>query len=102
MGYKIRYQSKRATRLIHPTVALAIVNFAVLLAGSAYFGGTALNGYRQAGRYFVCLHSNVGCTAVSSAAWHYSYWQAVLTIVLFILVIAATIVFLRTGDIELE
>jgi hypothetical protein len=102
VGYKIRSQSKRATRLLHPAVTLAIVNFAALLAGSAHFRGTALNGYSDAGRYFVCLHSHSSCTAVSSATWHYSYWQALLTIALFTLVVAASAVFIRTGDIELE
>jgi hypothetical protein len=83
---------------MEPAVALAIGNFAALLAGSAYLGGTALNGYREAGRYFVCAHSHMTCSAV----WHCSYWQALLTIALFILVVVATLVFIRTGDLELE
>jgi len=78
------------------------MNFAALLAGSGYFGGTALNGYVQAGHYFVCLRSHTGCIAVSAAVWYYSYWQALLTIALFIAVIGATALFIRTGDIELQ
>jgi hypothetical protein len=98
----IRHQSERGRRFLYPVVALAVANFAALLAFSAYFGGTALNGYVQSGRYFVCLHSHAACVQVSSAVWRYSYWQTLLTIALFIVVIGATALFIRTGDIELE
>ena len=98
----IRHQSERARRVLYPAVAVAVVNFAALLVGSAWFGGTALNGYVQSSHYFVCLHSHGPCVQVSATVWHYSYWQTLLTITLFIIVIGATALFIRTGDIELE
>lgn len=102
MARTIRHQSKRARRILHPAVALALANFAALLVGSAHFGGSALNGYVQSGRYFVCLHSRTSCAEVSARVWHYSYWQGLLTIALFVLVVGATALFIRTGDIELD
>jgi len=98
----IRHQSARARRVLYPAVALAVLNFAALLAGSAYIGGNALNGYVQSGAYFVCLHSHVSCVQVSATVWRYSYWQTLLTIALFVVVIIATGLFMRTGDIEVE
>lgn len=98
----IRHQSERARRILYPAVAFAVVNFAALLAGSAYFGGNALNGYMRLGRYFLCLRAHTACIQVSATVWHYSYCQTLLTIALFALVIGATALFIRTGDIEVE
>jgi len=98
----IRHQSERARRVLYPTVALAVLNFAALVAAGAYFGGNALNGYMQSGGYFVCLRSHLSCVQVSATVWRYSYWQALLTIALFVVVVVATALFIRTGDIEVE
>jgi hypothetical protein len=97
---KFRTYSKRAKWVVYPTAALAMINFFAFVAGSAYLGGDALNGYVQAGHFFVCAHGH--CTEVSSAAWHYSYWHAYASFGGILLVFAEIALFLNTEDIEWE
>ena len=97
---KFRSYSKRAKWIIYPTAALVMINFFTFITVSVYLGGDALNGYMQAGHYFLCVHGH--CTEVSSSIWHYSWWHAVSALGGIILVIAEIALFLNTGEIEFE
>lgn len=99
-GIKFIGYSKRAKWIIYPTVVLVSINFIAFIFGSTYLGGDAVNGYVQAGHYFVCEHG--ACTEVSSVAWNYSYWHAWAAFSGIILVFAEVALFLNTGDIEWE
>jgi len=90
--------SKRAKWVIYPTATLVMINFIVFGAGSAYLGGDALNGYIQAGHYFLCAHGQ--CTQVSSATWHYSFWHAYAAMGCILLLFGEVALFLNLGDIE--
>jgi hypothetical protein len=82
------------------TAAVAFPNFLAFVIGNFYLGGDALNGYVQAGHYFVCAHG--GCREVAASVWKYSWWHAVTGIggIWLVLVEAAT--FVTTGDIVLR
>jgi hypothetical protein len=95
---KIVAYSKRAKWVIYPTAILAMINFIVFVVGSVYLGGDALNGYVQAGHYFVCAHGH--CTEVSIATWHYSYWHAYASMGGILLIFGEVALFLNLGDIE--
>lgn len=97
---KFRSSSKRAKWVLYPTSVLVMVNFFTFIGASVYLGGDALNGYVQAGHYFLCAHGH--CTAVSSSVWHYSWWHAVTALGGILLVFAETAFFLNTGDIDFE
>ncbi len=92
--------SKRAKWVVYPTAALAMLNFFAFFEGSIYLGGDALNGYVQAGHYFVCAHGR--CSEVSSAIWHYSYWHAYSSFIGIVLVFAEVALFINLGDIKWE
>jgi hypothetical protein len=85
---------------MYPTLALAVVNFFTFIAGSLYLGGDALNGYVEAGKYFVCAHGS--CSEVSSKIWHYSYWHATTAMYGILLVFAEVALFVNTGDITID
>jgi hypothetical protein len=82
------------------TAAIALPNFCAFLVGSLYFGGDALNGYVQAGHYFVCAHGS--CAEVAEAVWKYSWWHAVTAMAGMMLVFAEAATFVTTGDIVLR
>lgn len=84
--------------LLYPTVLLAWINFVVLVFGSFYLGGDALNGYVSGAHHFLCLHSRSSgrCTEVSQPVWRYSYWQTIVTIVSILIVMMECAVF-RVG-----
>ena len=63
-------------------------------------GGDALNGYVQAGHYFVCAHG--GCTEVPATVWNYSYWQAITAMGGMMLFFLEAAMFVTTGDIVLR
>jgi hypothetical protein len=97
---KFRSYSKRAKWVVYPTVALAMANFFAFIGGSIYLGGDALNGYMQAGHFFVCAHGH--CSEVSSPIWHYSYWHAYSSFLGIVLVFAEVALFRNWGDIKAE
>jgi len=97
---KLKSYSRRAKRVVYPTVGLAAIIFITFLIGTSYLGGDALNGYVRAGHYFVCEHGH--CMEVSSNAWHYSYWHAWAAMAGILLVFAEVALFLNWGDIEWE
>jgi hypothetical protein len=59
-----------------------------------------MNGYIQAGKYFVCAHGC--CTQVSPEIWHYSYWHAKTAMAGILLCMAEAVLFIITGDITIE
>lgn len=61
-----RSWSKRSRVVVYSTVAVVFLNFFVFIYGSLQLGGDALNGYIQAGHYFVCAHGS--CTEVTQPA----------------------------------
>lgn len=97
---RIVNQSTRAKRVIYPTAVIALVNFTAFLVVSAHLGGDALNGYIRDGHFFLCAHGI--CTQVNSRLWHYSYYHAVATICLMLLVVIEMAYFCRSGDIGLS
>jgi hypothetical protein len=96
----IRSQSKRSKWVMYPTLALAIVNFLAFIIGSVVLGGDAINGYAQAGHYFLCAHG--GCTEVTQSIWKYSYWHTISAMGGIVLVFIEAAIFVTTGDIVLE
>ncbi len=98
----VRFQSfsKRSKWIVEGTAAVAIPNFALFIVGSIYFGGDALNGYVQAGHYFVCAHGS--CSEVAQEVWRYSYWHAIAAMANIFLVFVETAIFVNTGDIKLD
>jgi len=97
---KFRSYSKRAKWVIYPTSALVFTNFITFIGADMYLGGDALNGYIQAGHYYLCAHGS--CTQVSSFVWHYSWWHAVTALGGVLLMFALVAFFLNTGDIDFE
>ena len=77
-----------------------MINFFAFIMVSVYLGGDALNGYIQAGKYFICAHG--GCTQVSSETWHYSYWHAMTAMGGILLCFAEVALFVNTGDITID
>lgn len=96
----IRSQSRRAKWVINSTMALVIPNFFAFIIGSVHFGGDALNGYVQAGHYFLCAYGSY--TEVTQAIWKYSYWHELSAIGGILLVFVEWVVLVNTGDIVLE
>jgi hypothetical protein len=92
------HPSARARRILYPTGTVALANFAVFVLVSACIGGDAINGYVSDGRFFVCAHGR--CAQVSPSVWHYSYWHALVTIGLMLLVVAETLYFYLTGQMK--
>jgi hypothetical protein len=56
-------------------------NFFAFIISSGRHGGDALNGYSEAGHYFVCAHGS--CTEVTAEAFVYSWWHGVSVIASF-------------------
>lgn len=81
---------------MYATALIALVNFFVFLLISTYLGGDAINGHISHGNYFVCGHGF--CTQVTRFVWRYSYWHALATIGLTLLVAAGSAYFWRSGD----
>lgn len=96
----IESRSRWSKWVMYLTAAVAFPNFLAFVIGNFYLGGDALNGYVQAGHYFVCAHG--GCREVAASVWKYSWWHAVTGIggIWLVLVEAAT--FVTTGDIVLR
>ena len=92
--------TKRAKRILYPTVVLATLNFLSFALMSLYIGGDALNGYVNAGKYFVCSHGS--CTQVSPEMWRYSYWHATTAWLGIFLVFSEVALFVNTGDIMID
>ena len=92
--------SKRARWVLYPTLVLIMLNFFTFIVISVHLGGDALNGYVHAGKYCVCAHG--GCTQVSPATWHYSYWHAMTAIGGILLSFAEVALFINTGDITID
>jgi hypothetical protein len=92
------HPSAQATRILYATGAVALANFAVFVLVSTWISGDALNGYVSDGRFFVCAHGR--CAQVSPSVWHYSYWHALVTIGLMLLVVAETLYFYLTGQMK--
>jgi len=97
---KFASYSKRAKWVLTPTVVLVMINFFTFIAISEHLGGDAMNGYTNAGHYFVCAHGH--CTEVSSSIWHYSWWHALSAQGGMLLLFAVVALFLNTGDIQFE
>lgn len=92
--------SKRAKWVLYPTAALVLINFFIFVGVSQYIGGDALNGYINAGKYFVCAHG--GCTQVSPETWHYSYWHSMTAMGGIFLSFAEIALFITTGDVAID
>ncbi|MFJ3011293.1 hypothetical protein [Pseudomonas fluorescens] len=92
--------SNRARWVLYPTLVLGMLNFFTFIAISKYIGGDALNGYIQAGKYFVCAHGS--CVQVSPETWQYSYWHAVAALSGCLLWFAEVALFVNTGDITID
>jgi hypothetical protein len=92
------HPSAQATRILYATGTVALANFAVFVLVSTWISGDALNGYVSDGRFFVCAQGR--CAQVSSSVWHYSYWHALVTISLMLLVVAETLYFYLTGQMK--
>jgi hypothetical protein len=92
--------SRRAKRVIYLTFVFAALCFVAFILGNLYLGGNAANGYVRAGHYYVCAHRS--CSEVSSAAWHYSYWNARIALGGMLLVFAEVAILMSTRDIKLE
>ena len=92
--------SNRARWVLYPTLVLALLNFFTFVAVSQIFGGDALNGYIQMGKYFVRAHGS--CVHVSPEIWQYSYWHAVTAMGGIQFSIAELALFVNTGDITID
>jgi hypothetical protein len=59
------------------TVIVGLLNFVLFLAGTSYFGGDAVNGKVERGRYYLWgyHHGVKGYTEVSQAVYNYSRWH---------------------------
>lgn len=83
MGYQ-RYSEthrRRGKQLVWGLGALAALNFVAFLIAAVYLGGDAINGYSQAGHYFLGAHSKGPFTEVSHSVFTYSLWHASSVIV---------------------
>jgi len=85
---------------MYSTAALVFPNCLSFLIGSLYLGGDALNGYVNAGHYFVCAHGS--CREVPASVWTYSYWHALAAMAGVLLFFAEAAIFVTTGDIVLD
>lgn len=54
-------------------LVLVWLNLLTCFLGSKYFGGDALNGHAEHGRYFLSDHGRL--TEVSATVFTYSYWH---------------------------
>ena len=97
---KFKAISKRAKWVLYPSSAIVAANWFALFVVSAYLGGDALQGYSRESHFFVCAHG--GCSEVSSAIWHFSYWHAISALGGILLMFVETAIFLNTGDIDWE
>lgn len=92
--------SNRARWVLYPTLVLGLLNFFTFIAISEHLGGDALNGYIQAGKYYVCAHGS--CVQVSPETWQYSYWHAVTAMGGILFSFAEIALFVNTGDITID
>ena len=83
---------------MHFTNALVFPNFLLLFYFCHRLGGDALNGYVQAGHYY--LHSSHGhYTEVPQSVWSFSYWHTLSAIGGICLRFAVEAILVTTGDI---
>jgi hypothetical protein len=85
---------------MYPSASIVMANWFVFFVVNSYLGGDAIAGYAKAGHFFLCAHG--GCTEVSSAVWHFSFWHTISAIGGIFLMFAETALFLNTGDIDFE
>lgn len=72
-----RAMSRVLRKLCNITAIVALLNFLLFVAGTFYFGGDAVNGKIEAGRYYLWGYHNgtKGYTEVSYRIFEYSRWH---------------------------
>lgn len=80
-------------------VVLGFLNLILFLAGTFYFGGDAINGRTEGGRYFLWGYHNgtKDYIEVSRTVFEYSKWQAYSVVVSSTLMILAAMALSRIG-----
>lgn len=93
-----------ANRLLPKTAAIlaavGLMDFAFFLIGASYFGGDALNGKIDGGRYYLYgpYHGTKAYHEVSQAVFDYSRWHAYSLIILWPLMIVLIVVAERAAN----
>jgi len=67
--------------LVYAVGVFAVVNFIAYVAGAFYFGGDAVNGHQEAGRYYLSMNGRL--TETSHAVYRYSIWHTISLFVTF-------------------